>query len=346
MQVFIKAPYDHYLRTDSRFWNVSGIQVGLGAGGLKVQMQSLQALFSGGVAFGLPDNRNAVNAPVAPANSVFKLYTSQADAESARYHQRLRVVTYIDTSVKGLAAGSQVSLFGLQVGTVTSVKLQMPSPQAHPKVRVEMQIEPERMMPEWSESQLARAKEYLAAFVANGLRASVQSASFLTGESLIGLQFVKNAPPVTMTYEGDVAVLPSQPGGMDGIMESVSTITDKIAAMPLTQIGEHVNDLIAHADGRLNSREVTQSLVALRNSLQNLDALSKNANQHLPELMTALQGTLTNAQTLLGSYGGDTDFQRSLQGMITQMTQMARSLRFLTDYLGHHPSALITGRRN
>ena len=116
--------------------------------------------------------------------------------------------------------------------------------------------------------------------------------------------------------------------------------------MPLTQIGEHVNDLIAHADGRLNSREVTQSLVALRNSLQNLDALSKNANQHLPELMTALQGTLTNAQTLLGSYGGDTDFQRSLQGMITQMTQMARSLRFLTDYLGHHPSALITGRRN
>ncbi|MBS1041805.1 MCE family protein [Gluconobacter cerinus] len=346
VQVFIKAPYDHYLRTDSRFWNVSGIQVGLGAGGLKVQMQSLQALFSGGVAFGLPDNRNAVNAPVAPANSVFKLYTSQADAESARYHQRLRVVTYIDTSVKGLAAGSQVSLFGLQVGTVTSVKLQMPSPQAHPKVRVEMQIEPERMMPEWSESQLARAKEYLAAFVANGLRASVQSASFLTGESLIGLQFVKNAPPVTMTYEGDVAVLPSQPGGMDGIMESVSTITDKIAAMPLTQIGGHVNDLIAHADGRLNSREVTQSLVALRNSLQNLDALSKNANQHLPELMTALQGTLTNAQTLLGSYGGDTDFQRSLQGMITQMTQMARSLRFLTDYLGHHPSALITGRRN
>ncbi|KXV77917.1 hypothetical protein AD936_02270 [Gluconobacter japonicus] len=140
--------------------------------------------------------------------------------------------------------------------------------------------------------------------------------------------------------------MPSQPGGVDGIMDSVSTITDKIAAMPLTQIGEHVNDLIAHADGRLNSREVTQSLVALRNSLQHLDTLTKNANQHLPELLVSLQGTMNNAQSLLGAYGGDTDFHRSLQGMITQMTQMARSLRLLTDYLDHHPSALITGRRN
>ena len=237
-------------------------------------------------------------------------------------------------------------MFGLQVGTVTAVKLQIPSPQDKPRVRVEMQIEPERMMPEWKESQLAQAKEYLAAFVANGMRASVQSASFLTGESMIGLQFVKNAPPLTLTYEGDVAIMPSQPGGVDGIMDSVSTITDKIAAMPLTQIGEHVNDLIAHADGRLNSREVTQSLVALRNSLQHLDTLTKNANQHLPELLASLQGTMNNAQSLLGAYGGDTDFHRSLQGMITQMTQMARSLRLLTDYLDHHPSALITGRRN
>ncbi|KXV33797.1 paraquat-inducible protein B [Gluconobacter thailandicus] len=346
IQVFVKAPYDHYLRTDSRFWNVSGIQVGLGAGGLKVQMQSIQALFSGGVAFGLPDRRRDLEAPVAPANSVFKLYSSPADADSARYHQRLRVATYIDTSVKGLAAGSQVSMFGLQVGSVTAVKLQISSPQDKPRVRVEMQIEPERMMPEWRESQLAQTKEYLAAFVANGMRASVQSASFLTGESMIGLQFVKNAPPLALTYEGDVAIMPSQPGGMDGIMESVSTITDKIAAMPLTQIGEHVNDLIAHADGRLNSREVTQSLVALRNSLQHLDTLTKNANQHLPELLASLQGTMNNAQSLLGAYGGDTDFHRSLQGMINQMTQMARSLRLLTDYLDHHPSALITGRRN
>ncbi|GBR68769.1 PqiB family protein [Gluconobacter kanchanaburiensis] len=350
IQAFVKDPYDHYLRTDSRFWNVSGVQVGLGAGGLKVQLKSLQALFSGGIAFGLPERRRNIDLPDAPANSVFKLYASEADADNARYHKRLRVVTYINSSVKGLTTGSQVTMFGLQIGSVTDVHLLFDGPAKLPRVRVDMELEPERVLSNWDD-RIENAKEgsvekYLQAFVADGMRASVQSASFLTGESMIALQFVKNAPVTPLTYEGDVAVLPSQAGGMDGIMESVSTITDKIAAMPLTEIGGHVNDLLAHADGRLNSPEVTQSLAALRDSLQNLNRLTKTANQNLPALMKELQGTLSNAQAVLGAYGGDTDFHRSLQGMITQLTQMSRSLRFLTDYLDHHPSALITGRRN
>ncbi|MBS1103406.1 MCE family protein [Gluconobacter sp. Dm-62] len=350
IQAFVKAPYDHYLRTDSRFWNVSGVQVGLGAGGLKVQLKSLQALFSGGIAFGLPERRRNVDLPDAPPNSVFKLYASEADADNARYHKRLRVVTYINSSVKGLTNGSQVTMFGLQIGTVTDVRLLLESPTKLPRVRVDMELEPERMLSNWDD-RIENSKEppvetYLQAFVAEGMRASVQSASFLTGESMIALQFVKSAPTTTLTYEGEIAVLPSQAGGMDGIMESVSTITDKIAAMPLTEIGGHVNDLLAHADGRLNSPEVTQSLAALRDSLQSLNKLTKTANQNLPALMKSLQGTLANAQSVLGSYGGDTDFHRSLQNMITQLTQMSRSLRFLTDYLDHHPSALITGRRN
>nr|WP_228121383.1 MlaD family protein [Gluconobacter cerevisiae] len=350
IQAFVKAPYDHYLRTDSRFWNVSGVQVGLGAGGLKVQLKSLQALFSGGIAFGLPEQRLAIDLPNAPANSVFKLYASEADADNARYHKRLRVVTYINSSVKGLTTGSQVTMFGLQIGTVTDVRLLLEGPTKLPRVRVDMELEPERMLSNWDDrienSRDAPVEKYLQAFVAEGLRASVQSASFLTGESMIALQFVKGTSATTLTYEGDVAVLPSQAGGMDGIMESVSTITDKIAAMPLTEIGGHVNDLLAHADGRLNSPEVTQSLAALRDSLQNLNKLTKTANQNLPELMKSLQTTMNSAQSVLGSYGGDTDFHRSLQGMIVQLTRMSRSLRFLTDYLDHHPSALITGRRN
>lgn len=350
IQAFVKAPYDHYLRTDSRFWNVSGVQVGLGAGGLKVQLKSLQALFSGGIAFGLPEQRLAIDLPNAPANSVFKLYASEADADNARYHKRLRVVTYINSSVKGLTTGSQVTMFGLQIGTVTDVRLLLEGPTKLPRVRVDMELEPERMLSNWDDrienSRDAPVEKYLQAFVAEGLRASVQSASFLTGESMIALQFVKGTSATTLTYEGDVAVLPSQAGGMDGIMESVSTITDKIAAMPLTEIGGHVNDLLAHADGRLNSPEVTQSLAALRDSLQNLNKLTKTANQNLPELMKSLQTTMNSAQSVLGSYGGDTDFHRSLQDMIVQLTRMSRSLRFLTDYLDHHPSALITGRRN
>jgi len=352
IQVFVKEPYDHYLRTDSRFWNVSGVQVGLGAGGLKVQMTSLQALFSGGVAFGLPERRRGVNSPVAPVDSVFKLYDSETSADSARYQRRVPAVTYVDSSVKGLAKGSQVTMFGIQVGTVSDVKLDLNSDTANARVRVDMDLEPERVLSE-REAKDGDSGALLAAMVRNGLRASVASASLLTGESMISLDFVKNAKPETLGYENGLAVIPSQPGGFSGIMSSVSTVADKIAAMPLTQIGDHVNDLIAHSDKRINSPQVTQSLTALRDSLRSLDALTKNANagmqplmKRLPALTAALQDTLASAQGVLGSYGGDTDFHRDLQGMLVQLTQASRSIRLLTDYLDHHPSALITGRRN
>lgn len=350
VQVFIKAPFDHYLRTDSRFWNVSGVQVGLGAGGLKVQLTSLQALLSGGVAFGLPTRRLKVDAPEAPANSVFRLYASQAEADNARYHQRVKVATYLDSSVKGLTSGATVSMFGIQVGSVTDVSLKVNEKDASARVRVEMELEPERVLNSDETSRDAQHK-LLEAFVAKGMRASVESASFLTGESMIGLQFIKNAKPASLTYEDDVAIIPSQPGGLDGIMASAATTMDKVAAMPLTQIGEHLNDLLAHADQRLASPEVKQSIVALRDSLRHVSELTQNANEgmkpllkKLPAMSDALQGTLKNAQTVLASYGGDTDFHRDLQAMITQLGQAARSIRFLTDYLNHHPSALITGR--
>lgn len=346
VQVFVRSPYDSYLRTDSRFWNVSGVQVGLGPGGLKVQMTSLQALLSGGVAFGLPERRQNVNAPTAPADSVFKLYGSQTDADNARYRRRYHVATYLDTSAKGLAEGGQVTMFGIQIGTVTKVALDVNTSDAKARVRVDMELEPERVDVEDKD----RA-ELIKHMVANGLRASVESASFLTGESLIAFEFVKNAKPAELRYEQNVPIIPSKPGGFDGIIASASTVMDKVAAMPLTQIGEHVDKLLAHADKRLDSRDVTQSLKALRESLQHVAAITRQADKglqpmlkRLPAIADALQHTLQSAQKVLGSYGGDTDFHRDLQTMVVQLSDAARSIRFLTDYLNRHPSSLIVGR--
>lgn len=348
VQVFIRSPYDSYLRTDSRFWNVSGVQVGLGPGGLKVQLASLQALLSGGVAFGLPERRQSIAAPSAPANAVFKLYSSKSEADNARYRQHYHVATYLDSSVKGLVTGAQVTMYGLQVGTVTGVRLLIDQKTAQARVRVDMELEPERV--KVSESDKAALLEQMVA--ADGMRASVESASFLTGEALIALDFVKNAKSASVTYEDGVPIIPSRPGGVDGIMASASTLMDKVAAMPLTQIGEHVDGLLAHTDRRLNSPDMTATLRALRDSLRHVSELTAHADQgmqpllkRLPAMSAALQSTLQSAQAVLGSYGGDTDFHRDLQGMIVQLTDAARSIRFLTDYLNRHPSSLITGRQ-
>ncbi|AQS84459.1 paraquat-inducible protein B [Acetobacter aceti] len=350
IQFFVKEPYDHYLHTNTRFWNVSGVKVGFGAGGLKVQMQSIQALFSGGVAFSLNRNSMEDEATEAPANTIFQLYDDQESADNAGYHERVPVATYLSSSVAGLAVGSSVSMFGIQVGSVTDIKLQIDQATGHARVRVGMDIQPERIL---SEDQIHSETivSTLRALVANGMRASAASVSMLTGEANISLDFVKAGGDAKTYMEGNTLVLPSQAGGFSGIMQSMSTVADKLAAMPLDKIGDNANNLLAHADQRINSPEVRQALVSLRDSLKSLHELSDNANKglqplmkRLPEMSDQLDRTLKNANKLLGSYGGDTDFHRSLQAMVVQLGETARSLRFMTSFLTNHPSSIVTGR--
>lgn len=350
IQLFIRSPYDSYLRTDTRFWNVSGVQVGFGAGGLKVKLQSIQALFSGGVAFGLSPQRIGQSAPGAPRDSVFRLYGSQEEADNAGYRERLSLATYLTNSVSGLAVGAQVTMFGIQVGTVTGVKLDLDQKAGTARVRVGMEIQPERILAA-GEIHRGAGPELVRALVDNGLRASVDTASFLTGEAMIDLNFVRNAPPATVAVEGTALVIPSKAGGMSGVMDSLSTVADKIAALPLTQVGDNLNSLLAHSDARINSPELRQAIVALRDSLRSVQGLTSDARsgmhpllQRLPQMSAQLDGALKNANLLLASYGGDTDFHRDLQQMLVQLDETARSVRFLTDFLNRHPSALITGR--
>ncbi len=59
LQIFVSAPHDKLVRSDSRFWSASGVDVSVGANGVNVQMQSLQALLAGGIAFDTPEHHEA-----------------------------------------------------------------------------------------------------------------------------------------------------------------------------------------------------------------------------------------------------------------------------------------------
>jgi paraquat-inducible protein B len=48
IKVFVSAPYDQYVNPGTRFWNASGVDVSVGAGGVDVRTQSLVALLAGG----------------------------------------------------------------------------------------------------------------------------------------------------------------------------------------------------------------------------------------------------------------------------------------------------------
>ena len=72
------------------------------------------------------------------------------------------------------------------------------------------------------------------------------------------------------------------------------------------------------------------------------------AMKRLPDIASSLQATADRAQRLLGSvdtgYGGNSEFNRNLERLLAQVSDTARSVRLLADFLDQHPEALIRGR--
>ena len=54
LHIFVNAPYDRYVKSDSRFWEAGGIDVALGTDGVKINTQSLVSILIGGLAFETP----------------------------------------------------------------------------------------------------------------------------------------------------------------------------------------------------------------------------------------------------------------------------------------------------
>ena len=119
VSIFVNAPYDQYVTTNTRFWNASGIDVSLSASGVSVQTQSIMSVLIGGIAFETPADGTVL--PEADQDTLFPLYDDRATAfrPPARDPQTYQVL--FKESVRGLAPGAPVEFRGIPIGEVVSV---------------------------------------------------------------------------------------------------------------------------------------------------------------------------------------------------------------------------------
>lgn len=351
INILIHAPYDGFVKPGSRFWNASGVSLKTSDGGFHVQLQSLQAVLQGGIAFSTPFEVKDTSQASAKMN--FTLYDNQKMADAADFTKPVDYVTYLQSTVKDLAPGSPVQIFGVPVGTVTSVKLIFDVQKAEPKVRVTFNVLPDRAFgvidPKADTGQVAHQ------LVQSGMRVRLESSEIVLGQEVLSLEFVPNATQADVTMEGDALVLPGQAGGMDHLAEAIGDIAGKLNQIPFDQIGDHLNHLIATADQTLTSSEMQQALHSLTVTLANAEDISKKADsnltpalQKLPQISEQLQTAISHANEFLAGvnngYGQDSDFQRNTERVMNEVSEAARSIRLLADFLQRHPEALIQGK--
>jgi paraquat-inducible protein B len=107
IRAFVRTPFDSHAHDETRFWNAFGLSLKLAGAGVQVQLESLEALLLGGIAFDAPTADR--NTPTTPANHVFPLFAGHGAAANASYSRSIPVVSYFPGSVRGLGSGSEVS---------------------------------------------------------------------------------------------------------------------------------------------------------------------------------------------------------------------------------------------
>src|SRR5262245_45207144 len=260
IKIFVNAPYDQYVTTSTRFWNASGVNVSLGAGGLDVRTESLVALIAGGLAFDVGPHASSTAA--AAADTAFTLFPDRAAAMKEPDASAARYVLYFNESLRGLSVGAPVTILGLPAGEVLDVGLDIDPATSRVRGRVEVVSSPELLISRLGAGQAAEGQSLAESLAQRhallqklveqrGLRAQLRSGNIITGQLYVALDYFPNAPKAKIDWSQPVPELPVVASTIPDLEAKLSGILAKLDKLPLDQIGTDVTKALASLNGTL-----------------------------------------------------------------------------------------------
>jgi paraquat-inducible protein B len=344
IKIFMNAPYDRYITSDTRFWEASGIHASVGARGVSVQTESLLSILAGGIRFETPPS--ALAGEPAPEKSVFTLFDNRDAAMAPTMSQSERYVLYFKESLHGLSVGAPVSMLGLPVGEVTDIGLDFVRETRSIRTRVEIMTYQYRVLRHLGKTDVAllktlsreeRNKMMQHLVEERGMRAQLRTGSLISGQQYVAIEYFPDAPKARIDWAEKPPRFPVVPGKIENIELQIKSILAKFDRMPVEEIGT----------------ELKKTLGTLDNTLRSADrALTRVEGETLPEAKKTLEDlrrALTAAERVLSStdntlLGPDAPAQQELRDALQEIARSARAIRLLADTLERNPETLLRGK--
>ncbi|QJP73612.1 intermembrane transport protein PqiB [Burkholderia glumae] len=322
--VFVNAPYDQYVGTNTRWWQASGVDLRLDSSGFKLNTQSLATVILGGLAFQSPPNQSA-GEPV-KNGATFRLGADQADAMRDPDGQPVDVVMNFNQSLRGLSVGAPVDFRGIVLGNVTNIGIEYDPQHKNFMMPVTMNIYPERLGKRFRELVASQGEaaqqDILRRLVEHGLRGQLRTGNLLTSQLYVAVDFFPKAPRAKLDLSRKPVELPTVPNTLDELQLQVADIAKKLDKVPFDQIGNNLNDALKHAD-------------------QLFQQLDTQVAPQARDTLSAAKQTFTTAEATLQQ---DSPLQSDVRGALKELTRTLRTLNNLADYLERHPESLLRGK--
>ena len=216
-------------------------------------------------------------------------------------------VLFFEGSVKGLTVGSNVYFRGVPVGRVDKIQL---IPNNEDKIIIPVYIRLEPQMTAKGQMSRSQMESWITDLVNHGLKGKLQTQSVLTGQMTVELDFYPKYPPrfQARRYQIDDIEIPTLPSMLDEISQNLEKI-------PLSDISSNMNEVLQHL------------------------------NKDIPDLLHQSTAAVASINRLANSISGPgSNTMDNFNKMIRDVSDAAKSVSRLSDYLERHPEALLKGK--
>ena len=353
IHAFVKPPFDRMVRSNTRFWSASGLDLSVGPDGMRVKTESLQALLFGGIAFDTPDGQET--GPDDIAGLVFTLHDDQKSILEQGFTEKVRFVMFFEDSVRGLTVGAPVEFKGIKVGSVIGVRLEYEERTGAFRIPVVVELEPERIV-DRGERMKKAPRDAFQSLVKRGLRARLQTGSLLTGQLFIDLD-MQPKTPIRLVGAGRTELeLPTVMGNLEQMTTQMKGIVDKLDKVDIVAIGSELQSTLKGTAAFANSpnldktiADLAASLSSLRGILRKVDDRAEPITANLEQALAAARDALEKSKATMAAVEGvlspESPMHDNAARLAQELSSTAKSLRSLVEMLERSPQSLLFGRK-
>ncbi len=285
-----------------------------------------------------------------------------------------RFVVFFKGSVSGLKVGAPVKLKGVQVGQVTEIQVQFNLDKAEVRTPVYLVVDLSQVDFETTDSRDISSDLTYESLIRHGLRAQLQSQSLLTGQLYVEVNFYPKSPINLVGGDVNLREIPTLGSETDEIINNVGTIVSKLKALPLQELFKTLLDTSKNIEQLVSSPEIMDNARKLEKILDRLQNIIVKLDGRIDPVMNEIEGTMVDTRSLINNVNNqvvpiaensqqilvqaerslaaleeatspDSPIYSDMTSTLNELTEAARSIRVLADYLKRNPEALLYGKR-
>lgn len=251
-------------------------------------------------------------------------------------------------AVGELTEGEPVKLLGFAVGEVKTVGFRYDTSTGSIETPVTLALYPSLFHIGNTAGDGSALNDAIGRLIRRGLRARLDRDPPIVGDPQVSLALEPGASGGAPVLVDGLPQIPAASGG------GLDSVVDRINRLPLEQIAQNLLDITHHVDGIVASQQISDAVSELDATLKQVHRTTSSAGPKITDLVDRLrrtadridaaakaaQGTAEAADKAVG--GAPT--QNGMQSTMQEVTEAARSVRELANYLDSHPEALIQGR--